>query len=993
MKKRHALLLASFLTAGVIAAGIPAYHFSSIEHQQALAPDVVDYDTPAVGTAKDLLLVADDEPQYDVTKVILHYTADVAVESLRFYIWASGISGVEYEADSISADGKSMMITLDFVEDARFKRFAGLDGMSFIIKTAGTWQGQSEDTYLDYSLFPPVDTVVEVWSIPGEGNSIEIYATEEETKMDKIVTAQFSNWQEITVKSTIEPSSWALYAFTASYLKSDGLIQKNTKANYLLKSGTELKDVQQVNGGVSFKIPLRYLVHPNIRYVLEAVFPTKPDKNMSKNIGFELLYNTERFEKYYTYKGDDLGAITNDTSTTFKVWAPTATKMLLYLYMKGTPANLLDASGQPGSNNRFEIQMSYQEGGVWTYTHKSKMYGYYYTYFVTGQNGNYEVVDPYAKACGINGVRGAVVDWSETNPEGWEEIPEVWDGAEGYDIESRNELSVYEVHVRDLTEDETWIGESKRGTYSAFAEKGTTFTKDEKTVKTGFDHIEELGVKAVQLLPVFDHDNDETDPDDYNWGYNPLNYNCVEGAYSTNPYDATARIIEYKSLIRDYASNANHTRVIMDVVYNHVSSAPGSNFAKLMPRYYFRHAADWSYYNGSGCGNEVRSEAPMMRKFIIDSLCFWASEYKIKGFRFDLMGLIDCETLKQAATALYQIDPDIVMYGEGWRGDGDSFHGQGIAAETGKAYSELYGTESRVPVGAFNDTGRNALRGGNDAGWGSTSALPGKGYMQNSSVSGDDAGAISDMILGYHKGQGGNPEQCVNYASCHDNWTLFDQLNLTYGDSVEPSFTRVADASVAALSVIMVSNGIAFIQGGDEFFRSKVLNAEDIEEVESTTYESKYGKYYSHNSYNSPAHVNSFKWDRKISVGDVDTSAYYEKIVEAVKLHTSLPKFTYGHVPHSGQTTSGGNIVGNTYWAGNNKANNTYNGACGFQLDEYFIFLAGANWGYISFGDVPQSELVFSSGSYEYDNNNGTVNVGNYDANTGGSIAIFKRNK
>ncbi|MCR5491446.1 MAG: hypothetical protein K6F32_04905, partial [Bacilli bacterium] len=870
MRKITTFLMSALLLGGAATAFVPLNNPISLEHEQALAPDVVVYDDPAIGDNKNLIAQnADEEAEYAVQKVILHYTADVSVETLRFYIWAAGLSGAEYEADEISADGKSMTITLDFINDSRFAKFAGLEGLSFIIKTAGTWAGQSEDTYLDYSLFPPVDYVVEVWTIPGEGKAVDIYATEEETKMDKIQTAQFSDWKSITVKSTIAPSKWWLYAYTASYLKSDSLIQKNTKANYLLKTGSDPKATALSEGGVQFDIPLNYMVHPNVRYVLEAVFPTKPDKRMTKNIGFELLYDTERFEKYYTYDGDDLGATNSESSTTFKVWAPTATMVSLYLYTNGTPANLTDANGKAGSNVRFAIQMAYQEGGVWQYTHKTRLIGSYYTYYVNGSTGNYEVVDPYAKACGISGLRGAVIDLDSTDPEGWDEIPDVWDGKEGYDLASRNELSVYEVHVRDLTEDETWTGQSKRGTYSAFTEPGTTCTDGQTTVTTGFDHIEEMGIKAVQLLPIFDQDNDETNPDDYNWGYNPLNYNCVEGAYSTDPYTATARIKEFKELVLGYAKNENKTRVIMDVVYNHVSSGPGSNFAKLMPRYYFRHASDWSYYNGSGCGNEVRTEATMMRKFIVESLCFWASEYKIKGFRFDLMGLIDCETLKQAATELYKIDPDIVMYGEGWRGDGDAFHGQGKAAETGNAYSELYADGTRVPVGAFNDAGRNALRGGNDGGWGSTNALPGKGYMQNAAASSEDAGKVSDMILGYHTGAGGNPEQCVNYASCHDNWTLFDQLNLTMGGATEPDFATIAAASVAAQSVIMASNGIAFMQGGEEIFRSKIIEQEDLEEVEETTYEAKYGNYYSHNSYNAPAYVNSFKWDRKIAVNGI----------------------------------------------------------------------------------------------------------------------------
>ncbi|MCR4562890.1 MAG: hypothetical protein K5694_06805 [Bacilli bacterium] len=993
MRKTSKKLMAALLLSGTFALALLP-EAQSKEHEQALEADPVVYNEEAVYNAKDMKMEEEDIVTAD--KVILHYSADVAVTDLRFYVWVTGVDGVEYMYDDISTDQKSMTITLDFVNDERFTSFAGLGGMYFIIKVKEVWTGQSDDTYLDYSLFPPVDGVCEVWCIPGEGSAVDIYATEAETKMDKILTAQFSDWKTLGVKSTIAPTSWSLYAYTLSYIKADSVVQKNTKSQYLLKSGDTPSTTPASSGGVNWSIALNYMIHPNVRYVLEAVFPTNPSKTMTKNVGFELLYETERFEKYYNYSGTDLGVTYSKEQTVFKVWAPTATRMMLNIYMTGTPANILDAEGKPGSNSKFQVQMAYREGGIWTATYKGNMKGRYYTYYIYGPAGNFEVVDPYATACGISGIRGAVVNMDETDPEGWDDVPEKWDGVEGYDIKSRNELSVYEVHVKDLTYDESWTGESERGTYSAFAEAGTTYTSGSKTVKTGFDHIEEMGVKAIQLMPIYDQDNAENDPEFYNWGYNPLNYNCLEGSYATDPYNATSRISEFKNLVKAYAENENKTRVIMDVVYNHVSSAPGSSFNKLMPRYYFRYTSDWSYYNGSGCGNEVKTEAPMMRKFIVESLCHWAKEYKIKGFRFDLMGLIDCDTLKLAATELYKIDPDIVMYGEGWRGDGDVFHGKGTPAETGNAYAYLSGTSSSVPVGAFNDTGRNALRGGNDQGWGSSSHLPGWGYMQcgPGDASYDSAAAVSDMLLGIHRGVAAEPEQCVNYASCHDNWTLYDQLYYTLGDSgkgIAPQTKTVIEASSAAQAAINVSNGIAFMQGGEEIFRSKTLDEEARAEVEKTTYEKMYSRYVSHNSYNAPARVNSYKWGNKISVDGVDVAPYLESIKTSISLHHSMKKYLEGHLPTAGTTSSLNHYIENTFWNGKSKDNSDYYGACGFQIDEYFVFLAGRCWAYVGFSDVPKSTLMMSSGEYSYDNYNGTVNVGNYDADTGGAIAVFER--
>ena len=979
------------------------------KNKVSMEADNIDYEEVPVYSIADLETGEEEEEGNYPKKVELHYhNDDGANVDRRFYIWNANYKGIEYKYDQVSADGKDMSITLDFINDERFKTFYGLEGMFFIIKVKDIWAGQSDDTYIDYSLFPPnADGVTTIWSIPGEGSSIDLYATEAETKLDKIETAAFKDWKNISIQSTIAPSEYKLYAFTANYFRLDNDEQTKKKDNYLLTSGAN-PQTTPISGSssVTWNIALHYTIKINVCYRVEAIFETAPSKVMSKIVSFENLYETERFKKYYTYDGDDLGVTTvkngeDDYTTTFKVWAPTAFNMRLLIYADGTP------KAYGGSNGYFVSNMKYAQGGIWTISFNDEFYGMYYNYFVYGTAGNFEVVDPYAKSCGMNGLRGHITNFDETDPEGWDEVPLKWDGVEGYDIGAANELSVYEVHVQDFTNHDTWTGNSKKGTFSAFAEKGTTYTKGDVTVKTGFDHIEELGIKAVQILPFYDHDDNEIDqnPDnnkvdiDYNWGYNPLNYNCLEGGYATDPYDGASRVTEFKNLVKAYAQNANHTRIIMDVVYNHVSSAPASSFTKLAPKYYFRYASNGSYYNGSGCGNEVKSEAPMMRKYIVDSLVFWASEYKIKGFRFDLMGLIDTDTLKEAAKALYAIDPDIVMYGEGWRGDGDGFHGKGTPAETANVYSKLYPTNDAVGVGGFNDTGRNSLRGGNDGGWGSTNHLPGWGYMSKGSgdASQEDREHIADMLWGIHSGKGGNPTQTVNYASCHDNWTLFDQLYYCLGDTGKgqaPNLKTVFDASTAAHAFIMASNGIAFMLGGEELFRTKELDAAARAEVTTDTYEKMYSRYVSHNSYNSPLSVNAFDWSRKISVGNIDTSYYTSCFANAIKLHTSMPKYPYKSSGFPYKTTSAGNPINGISWAGSELGSSkpqTYQGCAGFQLDEYFVFLAGRQWGWIQFGDVPKSSKVYEFGPNEFDNANGTVNVGDINANTGGAIVIYYR--
>ena len=990
---RKLMVLSAFMTLGVSACAPLA---RPIELDEG---DNIVYDNKEENLIKDLdkpdFVIKDDEEEEEMaypSKVKIHFISSESLSDKAFYVWAQGVGGKEYNPDSVGKTntGKNeMVITIDFAQEA-FLDFANKDRMFFIIKNKRkgsdeNWGGQSEDTTLSYKEFPPnAQGLTEVFCIPGEGNAIEIYESMEATNADRFLNFSFKDFKTLEVRCSAQPASYELYAYDKGYLGLSDIYKERRKNEFKIKSGVTPQGKTNADGTFTFEIKLNLTAKINLKYMLEGTFPKDPNRVMQKLATFENLYTTPRFKQYYQYDGE-LGAIYSAEKTTFRVWAPTAHRMVLKIYNDGTPKAL------GGSDQSANYDMIFRPGGIWELTLKGDLHTKYYTYDVYNSLGQNEIVDPYAKACGINGVRGEVLDFSKTNPDGWNNIPLKWDGVSGYDIQSSNELSVYEVHIRDLTMDKTWTGKSKRGTYAAFAESGTKYTSGNKTVTTGFDHVSGLGIKAVQLIPIYDQDNDE-ELMTFNWGYNPLNYNCLEGGYASNPYYGESRIYEFKNLVKAFANNEQHTRIIMDVVYNHVSSAPASNFNKLMPRYYFRYTKDWAYYNGSGCGNEVKTEAPMMSKFIVDSLVWWAKEYKIKGFRFDLMGLIDCATLKAAAKKLYALDPDIVMYGEGWRGDGDGFHGEGLPAETGNVYSQLYATSDSIAVGAFNDAGRNALRGGNDGGWGSENALPGWGYMQQGAgdASEENRGKVADMLWGCHTGAGGNPIQCVNYASCHDNWTVFDQFYYTLGSGAAPQTKVVCDASLAAHSFIMASNGIAFMQGGEEIFRTKELDAAAREQVTASTYENMYGRYVSHNSYNAPDSVNSFKWDRKISIGSVDTSGYYDYFKGAVKLHNLMKKYTY---PLNMETTTAGNPISGISWAGKDKENNTYNGGAGFQLDEYFVFLAGRTWAYVGFGDVPVCQKLFSTGTTSYDTTNKTVNLGNFDANTGGSIIVFYRGK
>jgi pullulanase len=834
----------------------------------------------AEAPALDKVLKADDDEEgtYDIDSVIIHYhNDDKKCANRRFWLWVTGVDGAEYTADTSTQT--DLTITLDYKGD--FSSFAGQDGVYLIIKNAGTWDGQSEDTFISFDEIPPVDGVVEFWLIPGVGNALEICKTEEETKSDRVTEAYFTDFKTITVKATAAVKVYRIYAFEQTYLSATVKAQEIQKPLRLLKTGSSTT--------ATFNIKLNYNAHINVQYVIETEYEAWPGRMHSAGISFNKLYTNSRFHQYYEYSGTDLGVTYTPEASTFKLWAPTSGNVKLNVYRKGTAKSDDPEKGGYGNNIKTTYAMTYMQGGVWAATVTGDQNGKYYTYEVTNSNGTNEVVDPYAKACGANGRRGMILDFDSTDPEGWSAIDGKWDGKAGYDITTPQQLSIYESHIRDLTMHETWNGKEKPGTYKAYIERGTSYTKSGKTVKTGFDHLEELGVNAIQLTPVFDHDNIEyfkqPNPDgtytlnegSYNWGYNPLNFNCVEGQYSSNPNYGENRVKEFKELILACAKNANKTRVIMDVVYNHVSSGSNSNFTKIMPGYYFRLTANGEYYNGSGCGNEVKTEAPMMRKFIIDSLCWWAKEYNIKGFRFDLMGLIDYVTLKEAAQALYKIDPDILLYGEGWTGDGSDAHidqktYKTWGANTYVTYRDLKPASGQCMIACFNDTGRNNLKGSNDLGWGDTTRKPGYGFMSQGS---GDVGTKSDevgwMLLGKNTGctaypTTNGPKMTVNYASCHDNYSLFDQYSSTLCDGTTlPTAAKLAKAVTSTNIAIMLSNGIAFMQGGEELFRTKIEYETEKTRIPDDCVLIN-GIYISHNAYKSSDRTNAFDWSRKISL-------------------------------------------------------------------------------------------------------------------------------
>lgn len=578
---------------------------------------------------------------------------------------------------------------------------------------------------------------------------------------------------------------------------------------------------------------------------------------------FTNYYDTEEFNEKYDYDGTDLGATFDNeehpTVTTFKVWAPTSVKIVLRIYNTG------DYTKETEPAETYE--MTRGEKGVFAYSVSKDLDGKYYTYLVTNSLGTNEVVDPYAKSAGINGRRGMVVNFMKLNS-----------GIEGWDADVRPftgrpvDAVIYEAHVRDMTISETsGVEEQFRGKFLGLAQE-SSYTKDGVTVSTGLRHMQELGITHVQLQPFYDYSsvNEMTSgntmsAENYNWGYDPLNYNVLEGSYSTDPYDGYNRIIEFKKMVM--ALHAAGISINMDVVYNHTSSSENSNLNLLVPYYYYRTRANGSFYNGSGCGNEVASERYMVNKFIRESCRFWIGEYHLSGFRFDLMGLLDNQTMIDVYKDCSAIDPAIIVYGEPWAGGTSKLKsGTSETKLTGQmtvqeSLAQDYFSGSGVMVGAFNDVIRNAIRGDNG---------PGKGYVQGIS---SDASMIAMCAEGvFSKGtiktQNIDPNLVLNYASCHDNYTLYDQLVQTMNED------RIKAAYTQADAIVFLTQGVPFIQEGEEFMRSK-LDPET-------------GKY-SGNSYNVGDFINVMDYSLKIDRADV-----FEKTRELIAFRKATADFRLG---------------------------------------------------------------------------------------------------
>ena len=543
---------------------------------------------------------------------------------------------------------------------------------------------------------------------------------------------------------------------------------------------------------------------------------------------------------YPVYTGKDLGLTYTPTAATFKIWAPTATAAKLNIYKSDL-----------GGTAVRSITMNKGVNGVWQITVPENLKNSYYTFQVNiGNTWSEEVVDPYAKACGTNGLRAQVIDLKETNPVGWDK-----DKSPNFSVANKQtDALIYELHVRDASIHAS-SGIKNKGKFLGLAELGT---KNNTGQLTGLSHIKELGVTHIHLLPFYDYNSvDETKSAvQYNWGYDPVNYNIPEGSYSTNPSDGKVRIRELKELIKTMHSNG--LRIIMDVVYNHTALTKNSNFNILVPDYYYRKRADGSFSDASSCGNETASEKAMFQKFMIESVVYWVNEYHIDGFRFDLMGIHDIQTMNMISDTLHKIKPSIVLYGEGWTSSSSPLPEDKRALK--KNAAQLNG------IAVFSDDMRDGIKGSvfniDDRGF-ATGNTSNSESVKFGVVAAGKHPQINYSKVNYSKEPyTSGPAGLINYADCHDNNILWDKIELSFKSASAAERTKMHELAYA---IVLTAQGASFLHAGTEFLRTK----NGVE-----------------NSFDKGDIVNGIDWDLKTK-----NIASYQFIKSLVQIRRAHPAF------------------------------------------------------------------------------------------------------
>ncbi|HEX7405825.1 MAG TPA: type I pullulanase [Candidatus Nanopelagicaceae bacterium] len=703
-------------------------------------------------------------------------------------------SGVEFNG----SDSFGKVLALDITDMQNF------DNVGIIIRL-NNWAAKdiADDRFITNF---DANGKAEVWLVQGDR---QIY-TAAPVNVSTIKTASIDGFRKITLDLSQKLS-----------LTGSG------NEGFTLSDGMNVTSVTAINGTASSASKVQLNLDADLT-LGKSYTVTHPIFGKAQTAPGQIM-NSAEFNARYTYAGDDLGNTYASDHTAFRVWAPTATAVNLVVYPKPDSA----------AGDGVVTAMTSDLNGTWVVSLKGDRVGTIYNYRVTVGGTEREAVDPYVRAATINGQHGVVVDLNKTNPKNWSNNKPAFSG-------KSTDAIIYELHVRDLSMDaSSSIPATHKGKFLALTDTKTTTSTG---AKTGVNAIKDLGATHIELLPIFDYASvDEANPT-FNWGYDPQNFNVPEGSYSTNPNNPDTRIIELKTAVQ--ALHDDKLRVMMDVVYNHVYSAPDFSEEKIVPGYFFRTNADGTLANGSGVGNDVASERPMVRKFIIDSVKYWATQYHIDGFRFDLMGLLDVTTMQLVRKELNKIDPTILIIGEGWD--------MGTLASTDRANQQNIG--SLTGIAAFNDQLRDGIKGsvfnGTDTGYatGKVSAISDTkvGIVGNTAYSKDLVG----------KWTSNDPTQSVNYVESHDNLTLFDKLTASVPGA---SAAKIAGLDRFSASIAILAQGVPFLQAGQEFLRSK--NGDS-------------------NSYKSVDSVNSLKWTLRTK--NIETVNYYKGLFSLRKLHPAF---------------------------------------------------------------------------------------------------------
>lgn len=723
----------------------------------------------------------------------LHYLReDGTYDGWNVWLWALNADGNAYQFGK-EADDNGVVATATFP--------AGTEQVGFIVRL-NEWESKDFDG----------DQFIELTGILA--GTVDVYVKSGQEGFEKVLGEDVVEGLGISKASLSDDYKTIEIAVTQDWADENTIAVKDAKGNELTIASQEAK-------GKSVTVVLSEEVDPfggykvvlNGTYEYDVIIPD--------------VFSSENFEAEYTYDGDDLGAVWSKDSTTFKVWAPTAETVSVNLYKSGTQ----------GEDDLIKtVEMTKGDKGVWEAKVDGNLNGTYYTYSAKVGTVTNEACDPYAHAVGVNGNRAMVIDLDSTDPEGWANDKNPNSGMDATDS------IIYELHIRDVSMDAS-SGITNKGKYLGLTELGTT---NSKGLPTGLSHMKDLGITHLQLTPVYDYatvDESVKDSTQYNWGYDPKNYNVPEGSYSTDPYKGEVRVKEFKEMVQTLHENG--ISVVMDVVYNHTYNTEYC-FNKLVPGYFHRPNS-----NGSGCGNDVASERAMVRKFIVDSVVYWVEEYHVDGFRFDLVGLIDTQTISEIRAELDKIDPSIILYGEGWS--------MGTAVtKPNTTMANQTASNSLKGFGMFNDTIRDAIKG-------SVFEETAKGY-----INGDfsKASTIASAVTG-SVAWSKTPSAQINYASCHDNRTLWDEINLSNPDDSKEDKVK---QNLMSAAIVYTAQGVPFIFAGEEMLRSKP-NGDGT---------------FNHNSYNTTDEMNSLKWDDLNDATYQTVYNYYKGMIAFRKAHASL---------------------------------------------------------------------------------------------------------